>query len=76
MRLFKEDPNWTPIVRSEEADIHPIRKAYVETLSKRAVVEDESEEEDEGSKKQKLDHVQEKLANIQENAPAALSAEE
>lgn len=32
MRLFVGDPVWTPINRGADADAHPARKAYCETL--------------------------------------------
>jgi 1,2-dihydroxy-3-keto-5-methylthiopentene dioxygenase len=30
MRLFKEEPKWTPLNRSEDVDKNPYRKEYVE----------------------------------------------
>lgn len=29
MRLFKEDPKWTPLKRSEETDANEFRKEYL-----------------------------------------------
>lgn len=29
MRLFKEDPKWTPLKRGEETDANPFREAYI-----------------------------------------------
>jgi 1,2-dihydroxy-3-keto-5-methylthiopentene dioxygenase len=29
MRLFKEEPKWTPLNRSEDLDANPYRKEYV-----------------------------------------------
>ncbi|KAE8353533.1 Acireductone dioxygenase ARD family [Aspergillus coremiiformis] len=37
MRLFKEEPKWTPLNRSEEVDTNPHRKMYLETLGSSAV---------------------------------------
>jgi len=31
MRLFKEEPKWTPLNRSEELNENPYRKEYVAT---------------------------------------------
>jgi 1,2-dihydroxy-3-keto-5-methylthiopentene dioxygenase len=31
MRLFKEDPKWTPLQRGEETDKNSFRKEYLET---------------------------------------------
>lgn len=31
MRLFKEEPKWTPLNRSEELNDNPYRKEYVAT---------------------------------------------
>jgi 1,2-dihydroxy-3-keto-5-methylthiopentene dioxygenase len=31
MRLFKEDPKWTPLQRGEETDSNPYRKDYLQT---------------------------------------------
>jgi 1,2-dihydroxy-3-keto-5-methylthiopentene dioxygenase len=39
MRLFKEDPNWTPINRSEEANKLAVRQDYLKTI------EDDDEED-------------------------------
>lgn len=30
MRLFKEEPKWTPLNRSEELSSNPYRKEYVQ----------------------------------------------
>ncbi|KAI8896551.1 1,2-dihydroxy-3-keto-5-methylthiopentene dioxygenase, partial [Globomyces pollinis-pini] len=48
MRLFKEDPVWTPINRPE-ADNHKIRLEYVQTLNKKTArpLDDDDEEEEE-----------------------------
>ncbi|KAJ3022035.1 1,2-dihydroxy-3-keto-5-methylthiopentene dioxygenase [Thoreauomyces humboldtii] len=32
MRLFKEDPKWTPLNRTAETDVNPYRKEYVQTF--------------------------------------------
>ncbi len=29
MRLFKEEPKWTPLNRTEDLDTNPYRKEYV-----------------------------------------------
>ena len=29
VRLFKEDPKWTPLKRGEETDANPFRKDYL-----------------------------------------------
>ncbi|CAH7669436.1 1,2-dihydroxy-3-keto-5-methylthiopentene dioxygenase [Phakopsora pachyrhizi] len=34
MRLFKDEPKWIPLNRSEENDKNPSRKAYVELLNR------------------------------------------
>ena len=31
MRLFKEDPKWTPLNRGPEVDVNPHRKEYLQT---------------------------------------------
>ncbi|EMC96985.1 hypothetical protein BAUCODRAFT_434904 [Baudoinia panamericana UAMH 10762] len=31
LRLFKEDPKWTPLKRGEDTDINPFRKDYLKT---------------------------------------------
>ena len=31
MRLFKEEPKWTPLNRGPEVDANPIRKEYLQT---------------------------------------------
>lgn len=31
LRLFKEDPKWTPLKRGEETDENPYRKEYLQT---------------------------------------------
>jgi cupin superfamily acireductone dioxygenase involved in methionine salvage len=33
MRLFKEDPKWTPLQRGEETDSNPYRKDYLQTTT-------------------------------------------
>jgi 1,2-dihydroxy-3-keto-5-methylthiopentene dioxygenase len=33
MRLFKEEPQWTPLNRGPEVDQNPYRTAYLETVS-------------------------------------------
>lgn len=33
LRLFKEDPKWTPLKRGEETDSNPYRKDYLQTTS-------------------------------------------
>jgi 1,2-dihydroxy-3-keto-5-methylthiopentene dioxygenase len=37
MRLFQDEPKWTPLNRGPEVDINPHRKAYVESTSSQAV---------------------------------------
>ncbi len=34
MRLFKEDPKWTPLNRGPEVDVNPHRKVYVQEYLK------------------------------------------
>ncbi|KAJ3190411.1 1,2-dihydroxy-3-keto-5-methylthiopentene dioxygenase [Gaertneriomyces sp. JEL0708] len=36
MRLFKEDPKWTPLNRDERTDVNQYRKQYLETFIKQA----------------------------------------
>jgi 1,2-dihydroxy-3-keto-5-methylthiopentene dioxygenase len=31
MRLFKDQPKWTPIQRGEDSDANPYRKDYLKT---------------------------------------------
>ena len=31
MRLFKEDPKWTPLSRGKETDANPYRQEYLQT---------------------------------------------
>lgn len=38
MRLFKEDPKWTPLNRGAETDGNPYRKDYLKTRTGDAVV--------------------------------------
>ena len=33
LRLFKEDPKWTPLKRGGETDENPYRKDYLQTTS-------------------------------------------
>jgi cupin superfamily acireductone dioxygenase involved in methionine salvage len=70
MRLFKDDPKWTPVNRTEETDENPFRKAYLSSLETSKV-----------SKKVKVNHeIEEKLSVVEtiqpEIAPVAKSAEE
>ena len=32
MRLFQEEPKWTPLNRSGDVDVNPHRKTYVDSL--------------------------------------------
>lgn len=32
MRLFKDEPKWTPLNRTEELEENPFRKEYVEKV--------------------------------------------
>jgi 1,2-dihydroxy-3-keto-5-methylthiopentene dioxygenase len=34
MRLFKEDPKWTPLNRGPEVDVNPYRKEYIQEFLK------------------------------------------
>lgn len=34
MRLFKEEPKWTPLNRGPEVDANPYRQEYVQTTLK------------------------------------------
>ncbi|KND05161.1 acireductone dioxygenase (Ni2+-requiring) [Spizellomyces punctatus DAOM BR117] len=36
MRLFKEDPKWTPLNRSSETDVNPYRKDYLASFAQPA----------------------------------------
>jgi 1,2-dihydroxy-3-keto-5-methylthiopentene dioxygenase len=36
LRLFKEDPKWTPLKRGEETDSNPYRKDYLQTTTSNA----------------------------------------
>ncbi|KAL1590749.1 Acireductone dioxygenase [Cladosporium halotolerans] len=36
LRLFKEDPKWTPLKRGEETDANPFRKDYLSTQTPQA----------------------------------------
>jgi 1,2-dihydroxy-3-keto-5-methylthiopentene dioxygenase len=51
MRLFKEDPKWTPINRSDETEKHPTRVQYLASIQD----EEDEEEEQTASKRIKLD---------------------
>lgn len=33
MRLFKEEPKWTPLNRDPEVDVNPYRQEYVRSTS-------------------------------------------
>jgi len=37
MRLFQDQPKWTPLNRGPEVDANPHRKAYLETYAAKAV---------------------------------------
>ena len=37
MRLFKEEPKWTPLNRGPEVDENPYRKAYLEEKAQHPV---------------------------------------
>jgi hypothetical protein len=54
MRLFKDDVNWTPINRSSEADVHPVRKSYLSTMTKTTAMATDEEEEEDGATSKKL----------------------
>jgi 1,2-dihydroxy-3-keto-5-methylthiopentene dioxygenase len=32
MRLFKEEPKWTPLNRGPEVDVNPYRQDYIKAL--------------------------------------------
>lgn len=34
MRLFQDEPKWTPLNRDAEVDVNPHRKSYVEKILK------------------------------------------
>lgn len=36
MRLFKDEPKWTPLNRGEDVDVNPHRKTYMESFLKPA----------------------------------------
>ncbi|KAJ5203945.1 uncharacterized protein N7498_004824 [Penicillium cinerascens] len=38
MRLFQDEPKWTPLNRGAEVDVNPHRKTYVESVLKPAAV--------------------------------------
>jgi 1,2-dihydroxy-3-keto-5-methylthiopentene dioxygenase len=38
MRLFQDEPKWTPLNRGPELDVNPHRKNYVETVLKPTAV--------------------------------------
>lgn len=37
MRLFQEEPKWTPLNRGPEVDVNPHRKTYLEAVPASAV---------------------------------------
>lgn len=39
MRLFKDDPQWTPLNRGPDTDVNPYRKEYLQTREKLAPAE-------------------------------------
>ena len=36
MRLFKEEPKWTPLNRGPDVDVNPYRKEYLQTRTAKA----------------------------------------
>jgi 1,2-dihydroxy-3-keto-5-methylthiopentene dioxygenase len=36
MRLFKEEPKWTPLNRGPDVDVNPFRKEYLQTRQVKA----------------------------------------
>jgi 1,2-dihydroxy-3-keto-5-methylthiopentene dioxygenase len=44
MRLFKEDPKWTPLTRGDETDNNPYRQDYLKTYKGLALTSHEQHE--------------------------------